>query len=74
MTDNVNEKIMTLGTKIIEADIRVHAIASILVGRGIISSEELDDKFDLFKENSFEYMKNELLQAIKEFGSISHYL
>lgn len=69
MTDNVNEKIMTLGTKIIETDIRVHAMASILVGRGIISREELEDKFNLFKGNSFEYMKNELLQAIKDLDS-----
>lgn len=69
MTDNVNEKIMVLGTKIIETDIRVRAIASVLVGRGIISSEELEDKFNIFKENSFEYIKNELLQAIKDLDS-----
>lgn len=55
-----------LVSRIINIELHVNVIGSLLLEKGIITKDELEDRFDSIRESSFEDIKNDLIRTITE--------
>ena len=60
---------IALGSRIIDTELKVNAIGSLLLEKGIITKDELEDRFYSIREESFEDIKNDLIRTITELSN-----
>ena len=69
MAADLTNVTIALGSRIIDTELKVNAIGSLLLEKGIITKDELEDRFYSIRESSFEDIKNDLIKTITELSN-----
>lgn len=57
---------IALGSRIIDSEIKVNAMGSLLLEKGIVTEDELENRFNSIHKDSIEDIKNDLIKTITE--------
>lgn len=68
MAADLTDVTITLVRKIINAEINAKAIGALLLEKGIITEDEIAEKYDYIFERDFDKSTKELIEAIIEEG------
>lgn len=69
MEKKLDASILALGSKIINAEIKMQTLKELLIEKEIVSQEELNEKYQFVMDRDFDKFKSELNESLRKFAN-----
>lgn len=69
MEKKLDASILALGSKIINAEIKMQTLKELLIEKEIVTQEELDEKYQFVMDRDFDKFKSELNESLRKFAN-----
>lgn len=69
MEKKLDASILALGSKIINAEIKMQTLKELLIEKELVSQEELNEKYQFVMDRDFDKFKSELNESLRKFAN-----
>lgn len=69
MEKKLDASILALGSKIINAEIKMQTLKELLIEKEIVSQEELNEKYQFVMDRDFDKFKSELNESLRKYAN-----